>query len=428
MALLILAALAGATLGGPLDPPGAPAPTDGVRPPGTPIDGQTTITTPGRYYLTRSLNVASGNGITIGSDNVDLDLNGFRISTQAGASGSAIGIANSARFVRVSNGATAFFNVGVMGGDDWTVENMRIIASGPTAIQLQARAVVRGCGVFDAVILGDGGVIEDCTVNGAAITAGDHASLRNVRVIAAAATAMAINLQDNATIDGCSVQGGTTAGIKALMHASIRNCDVGNGGGAGIDVGDSSVVELSRVYGNGGGGIVGLLQVSVRNCTVSANTGNGISLSGRSEVLDSVVKDNTGDGIQIAGFSVVERNVVTANGLDGIQMSVGVHVLNNTASGNGELTSLATEGAGIRTTSSNNLIHGNLLRLNDFGVVTSGTASGSTVIGNSAQNNGAGPDDNFVLTGTADVAGPELDGTSVDTATNPYANFSLWVP
>ena len=77
----IVAMLASNARGGPLDPPGTPASTSGVLQPGTPITSLPfDIQQPGNYYLTRNLTIAAaGNGITIDSSNVTLDLGGFTI-------------------------------------------------------------------------------------------------------------------------------------------------------------------------------------------------------------------------------------------------------------------------------------------------------------------------------------------------------------
>jgi hypothetical protein len=87
--LAVLGVFATSVRGGPLDPPAAPGPTDGVRAPGTPISSLPfTITQPGSYYLTRNLSVASGNGITINADGVTLDLMGFTLSGPGSNTGS----------------------------------------------------------------------------------------------------------------------------------------------------------------------------------------------------------------------------------------------------------------------------------------------------------------------------------------------------
>src|SRR5262249_30290848 len=72
---------------GPLTPPGAPAPTmktlDQIEA-RTPISSAPfTITNSGSYYLTTNLSVSTGNAITIATNGVTLDLNGFTISSTA---------------------------------------------------------------------------------------------------------------------------------------------------------------------------------------------------------------------------------------------------------------------------------------------------------------------------------------------------------
>src|SRR5437667_9194781 len=82
LALLLLAALAGVVHGGPLDPPGPVAPTGKTVITSLPF----TISQPGSYILNGDLTGSSGDGITIQTDWVTIDLNGF---TLFGASGTA---------------------------------------------------------------------------------------------------------------------------------------------------------------------------------------------------------------------------------------------------------------------------------------------------------------------------------------------------
>jgi len=109
----ILAMLAARAQGGPLDPPGSPAPTSGVLLPGTPISGATTITVPGHYYLTRDFATAgAATGISIQTSDVSLDLGGFTISgggTAAGGTGVTVGGSR----VHVTNGEVRSFQFGL---------------------------------------------------------------------------------------------------------------------------------------------------------------------------------------------------------------------------------------------------------------------------------------------------------------------------
>src|SRR5262245_59065250 len=70
---------------GNLNPPGAPAPMmkslDQIEA-RTPISSVPyTINAPGSYYLTADLSVTTGDAITIATNGVTLDLNGFTISS-----------------------------------------------------------------------------------------------------------------------------------------------------------------------------------------------------------------------------------------------------------------------------------------------------------------------------------------------------------
>jgi hypothetical protein len=98
--------------GGPLEPPGVPAPSQSIIEPRTPISQPASaagfpivINQPGSYYLTQNITgVAGKNGIEIPSGEVTLDLNGFTLTGVPG-SGDGInvtggGVAN----VRVRNG------------------------------------------------------------------------------------------------------------------------------------------------------------------------------------------------------------------------------------------------------------------------------------------------------------------------------------
>src|SRR5262245_21481061 len=117
--IAIVAVLATGVRGGPLDPPGAPASTDSVKLPGTPISSAPfTISQPGHYYLTRSLALPVGQlAITINASNVSLDLRGFTVSG-TNDSGWGIYIANSQTDVDISNGTVRDFQFGLDAGDD----------------------------------------------------------------------------------------------------------------------------------------------------------------------------------------------------------------------------------------------------------------------------------------------------------------------
>jgi hypothetical protein len=156
---------------GSLTPPGAPAPTmkslDQVEP-HTPVSSAPfTITNPGCYYLTTNLSVSTGNAITIATNGVTLDLNGFSIfSTAAGATGTAILLNGSLRNITIANG---FIQGGVTNNGSGVYNGpgfaYGIYCSGLPVNVLVSRVSVLGCldyGIF--LNIGDSIDVESCTV------------------------------------------------------------------------------------------------------------------------------------------------------------------------------------------------------------------------------------------------------------------------
>lgn len=110
----IAAMLATSGRAGPLDPQGTPASTDSVRLPGTPISGQTTISAPGHYYLTRNITVpGAATAITITASNVSLDLGGFTIAGNDAVGSFGINVFGLVENVEIRHGTVRDFHFGL---------------------------------------------------------------------------------------------------------------------------------------------------------------------------------------------------------------------------------------------------------------------------------------------------------------------------
>jgi hypothetical protein len=157
---------------GSLTPPGAPAPTmkslDQVEA-RTAITtaGAVTISESGSYYLTRNLTVSSGNGITISTHGVTLDLNGFTISSTApSATGTGILLTSGLRDITIHNGhirgGVTNNGSGVYGGSGF---GNGIAPDGPLQNVLISRVSVSGC-LNDGINIGanDPVLVETCMV------------------------------------------------------------------------------------------------------------------------------------------------------------------------------------------------------------------------------------------------------------------------
>lgn len=326
LALALIAVLSGIVDAGPLDPTDPPGPTMKTLQevePRTPISSLPfAATEPGSYYLTRNLAGSGFNsGITVSSDDVVIDLNGFTLTGGSTAGGVGILTLTPLKNITVRNGTLRAWNAGIS-------------LPGVT-----------------------GAVVEDITVAGMG--------------------GFGISLGTNGTVRNCTGRDNATETVKTGTYGNVSGCNVGDSTGAqtGIAVGASSIVSNSVVENNGAG--------------ISAGSG--------SIVRDNVVKGSGFSGITVGGESLVTGNVSTGNGTAG-------------------------EGSGIAATGVANTIRDNIVTLNDNGIFT-GTGS-NVVIGNTAFLNGAEGIANEYVIQPTNVAGPALDGVSVDAATNPYANFA----
>ncbi len=194
LGLLVLAGIAGVARGGPLDPSAPPSSTRPQIEPRIPISQLPfVINTPGSYYVTA--NLSNFSGITINSDDVTVDLNGFTL-WGGNLGGSNIGINVTTfptRNVTIKNGivegyptgiglgaATAsriedvtvrfYTNYGIQLGQDSVVEDCIVdgVGTAPNGVALNARSVMRECSVIGHTQMGvfafEASTIEDSQI------------------------------------------------------------------------------------------------------------------------------------------------------------------------------------------------------------------------------------------------------------------------
>jgi hypothetical protein len=107
--------------------------------PGYPI----TLSLPGTYQFAGNVHpTANTIGISIGSDDVTIDLNGFRLH---GSTTALFGIAGSTKSVTIKNGTiTGFKFDGIFGtGKYWIVDNVRSVENGRDGVVLGTHALVK---------------------------------------------------------------------------------------------------------------------------------------------------------------------------------------------------------------------------------------------------------------------------------------------
>ncbi len=277
---------------GPLTPPGAPGETMKTLAqvePRTPIPALPfTISTPGSYYVTTNLTVASGDGITIGASEVTLDLMGFAL--QGGGSGFGVYVNAAVTNVSVGNGTLLRWNTGVL------------------AIQCNRgrfeRITSSQCGA-DGFTIGADNLLRDCAALSCDDDGFDARGDRNV-------------------FERCRAVGCAYSGFYMLYKKEgvLRGCEAYDStvsSGGGIMVGDQFTVEDCTVSGNAGDGLQGGSRCIIRGNTSRSNgfasgSGFNVHLTGTSnEVVDNVSVDGR-VGLQADGaYNRVAGNTVRGN-------------------------------------------------------------------------------------------------------------------
>ncbi len=214
--LVLIAMFATRAYGGPLDPPGPPGSTDGVRQPGTPISSlPITITQPGYYYVTRDLTGAPGQpGITISTSNVTIDLGGFRL-LGGSSPGDGISLSGGFRNIAIRNGSVRGWNDGV----DVSI-----------ALQSSVHDVQASSNLNYGFRIGARSSLRDC-----------NASLN------------AIGIEVNfGVVRNCVVTENAILGMAVLNFSLVEGNFVSFNGGKGTEIGDNNTLRGNEHSGNGG--------------------------------------------------------------------------------------------------------------------------------------------------------------------------------
>jgi hypothetical protein len=300
-------------------PPGAPGPVmksldqiesrTAIPPsPATPVAGpHFTISQPGSYYLSGNIEVASGDGIVINSNNVTLDLNGFAlISKAASPSGNAIHVINSGSSIAIKNGriagATERTEIGprpwdaTFAGAGW---QGGILATSATGLDLSDLSVER-CASFGIFLMQGRSVLEQITATGN----GGIAIYAN-----------------ESSIAHCIANQNASTGIYATS-GSITRFTSNYNGGFGIVVSGGSVTNSTASSNNSGG--IYAYGGSGADCSAGASGFIGIQAD-QGTVADSIASYNGSDGIMAPGANVTGSRA-TGNFKRGIHVGFGVAV------------------------------------------------------------------------------------------------------
>ena len=237
--------------------PGAPGTT--TSDPRTPISSAPfTVSVPGSYYLTENLTVKTGNAITIATNGVTLDLNGFTISsTAASAAGCGILLSNTLSDITIVNGhirsGVTNNSSGIYSGSGFAF-GICYSGNAPTNVVITKVSVAGG---NDGIYLGNGNgtVVEACTVTTAGNTGICASSIKNS--VATDCGFMAIYGDQVADCEGISIM---DWGISAY---TVLNCY----GYSSMGDGGISAYTAMNCFGfAGGSGSPGIFAYAAMNC------------------------------------------------------------------------------------------------------------------------------------------------------------------
>ena len=311
-----------------LTPPGAPAPVlrslDQIEP-RTPISEPCIITQPGSYYLTGNITTTSY-GITIRTNNVTLDLMGYTLSGDRGASDYGIWVDGSSTAIRsgvcIRNGTVSTFGYGVLLGNarGCRLENIACTTNLNHGIYLRGDSgickdnILRHCLSIAngfGIVLGatssgacEGNRITDCLVerNGAygVILNGNGGSCTFNEVLSSV-------IRDNKN-NGVFMDGSFSG---FCFGNTIRNCLINNNGQNGVDMqAYQGTCSGNRII-NCGLGANSLYGLYVYYASENCFWGNNLSASGTANLA---TESSSGNYIlQNASFGAPASYIVDIN-------------------------------------------------------------------------------------------------------------------
>jgi parallel beta-helix repeat protein len=404
---LTLALLGTTAAAGPLTPPGGPVaptmktlaevePRIAINATNTPGDADSLcrITQSGSYYLTGNITgVAGKHGIEIASNNVTLDLNGFRLS---GNSSTLDGIAitqSQGRGIIIRNGIVELWG-------DCGIEADYNFGSPPSAIiqDISANRNTRH-GIYT---LFDNHILR-C-----------HAEQNDGDGIIAGAGSSVIE---------CTAAWNGGDGISASTGSIVSNCRAKNNTGIGFSIALGSTVSGCAAFANAVG--FSSQGSSILNCTAYDNEGSGFQMTEGNSVSRCSSYRNVENGFNASGSNSITDCIATANDLDGIRVSSNSTVRGNQCTLNGNGTN---DGAGILATGSDNRIEDNNCSDADRGIdinaagniIFRNTCSGNTLNWDVAAGNVC-----LVISGVAGLGAISGDSGGVSPgSTNPNANYT----
>jgi hypothetical protein len=291
---------------GTLTPPGAPAPTmkslDQIEP-RTPISSAPfTITQPGSYYLTTNLIGGNFDVITIATNGVTLDLNGFTIlSTFGPTTGTGILLNGGLRNITLANG---FIQSGITNNGSGTYSGVGLFngisySGTPPVNVLVSRISVSSCLLYGIYLSnGDSTVVDSCTVRTVAGYGIFASTIKQSSAIDCGGTAIYGD-----QVSDCR---GQSSGGDGVFAYTAENCHGQSSSGDGVHANAALNCrgESSSSFG--------VTADSAQNCYGYSTTGSGVNTA----TAESCIGACNGNGYGV--YATAAQNCHGSSGGNGI--------------------------------------------------------------------------------------------------------------
>ncbi len=296
--------------------------------PGLPV----TLDASGSYRLTSNLSVGLGSGVEITADHVTLDLNGFSIfcappigtdpDSPCPDSGAALasGINATGRLnVAVENGSVrGIAGYGVRAGNHCSVRNLRVIRNLVDGMELGSECAIESVDASENGVagmrMGNASAVTDsiATDNGeSGIVVGNGSSVHNST---ARGSPVGFSTSWGTTFRGCAASGNAD-GIVSLLAVTVTGSSADSNTNDGMVVGAGSAVTHNSTRSNGGSGILAGAGSTLLGNTARDNTGLGFQLGPNVGYAQNVLVGNNGGtgNPQLSGGTEIGTNFCDTN-------------------------------------------------------------------------------------------------------------------
>ena len=302
----------------------------------TPGDATNTfiISAPGSYYFTGNITGATGkHGISIQSDDVTLDLNGFVLIGGGGGAFRGVNVPAAQKNFCVRNGTIRGWTDGGVRTDIATntlAEKLRLSDNtGATGLFLgngSARdCVASGNGTGFGV--GNGAEVRDCTAtgNGTGFFAADRTKLCNC--ISTINSGIGFDCTSYVTLIDCTSSRNASTGIRVDGSCLLSHCNASRNAVSGIVAYTGCTIVNCTAGLNLGAGIFVSLACTIQNCTAQSNTGAGVDINSRCHVLGNICDSNLYGVFANGSGNRIEGNSCTANSSYGVRSASSVNLI-----------------------------------------------------------------------------------------------------